>query len=171
MNNTKTLQTTWAVTLLLLTGFVLSAGCSGRPKNVARSVTGKVTLGGEPLVGATVIFTPTAEGSASFGTTDATGTYKLIWAQQRGKPIEGAQIGEHTVKISTFQEADSDSVPPVVGAAEKVPFKYRQEGGYPPATVIKGSNVIDFALEPGPVDAPQPKTKGKRSPNLRSADC
>lgn len=169
--NTTMLCSRRALVLVLLAGVGVSGGCSGRPRNVARSVTGKVTLGGEPLAGATVIFTPTAEGSASFGMTDASGTYKLIWAQQRGKPIEGAQIGEHKVKITTLREADPDSTPPVVGAAEKVPFKYRQESGYLPATVNKGSNVIDFALEPGPVDPPQPKTKGKKSAAMRSADC
>lgn len=159
------------VLLALLSAIAFGSGCSGRPKTVARSVTGKVTLGGEPLVGAMVIFEPKVEGSASIGVTDASGTYNLIWSQTRGKPIEGAQIGEHTVKISTFQEAEPDVEPPVAGAPEKVPYKYRLDGGQPTATVNKGSNVIDFALEPGPVDAPQPKTKGKRNPNIRSADC
>ena len=150
--------------VILLAGLLVGGGCSKRPKNFSRSVTGKVTLGGEPLVGATIVFTPIAEGSSSMGRTDDQGRYDLIWAQQRGKPIKGAAIGEHTVKISTFQDAEPDANPPVQGQAEKVPHKYRQDGGYPQVTVQKGSNVIDIPLEPGPVEPPQPKTKGKKSP-------
>jgi len=145
---------------------VASIGCSGRPKNVARSVTGKVTLGGQPLAGAVITFTPTDGGSPSFGITDAGGSYTLVWAQIRGRKIEGAQIGAQTVKISTFVEGDPDAKPPIPEVPERVPLKYRQEGGYLTATVTKGANAINFDLEPGPVDAPAPKgkpgTKGRK---------
>jgi hypothetical protein len=147
-----------------------ASGCTKRPKNFSRRVTGKVTLGGEPLVGAKVIFEPVEEGSASMGVTDATGSYDLVWAQQRGKPIKGAVIGEHNVKISTFREGEPDVEPPVQAQPEKVPFKYRQLDGYPKVTVNKGSNVIDIPLEPGPVDPPPPK-KGKGRAPVRRDDC
>jgi hypothetical protein len=151
-----------AAILLLACVVLAAAGCSGRPKNVARKVTGKVTLGGQPLAGAEIIFTPTEGGSPSVGKTDDTGSYTLVWAQYRGRKIEGAQIGEHVVRISTFVGAVPGAKPPIQEVPEKVPFKYRAESP-PTATVKGGANVIDFALEPGPVDPPQPKgkTKGK----------
>src|SRR5687768_7145679 len=71
---------------------LFAAGCSGRPKNFASKVTGKVTLGGQPLAGASVIFTPTAEGSPSAGRTDENGNYTLLWGRRGKRGIEGAQI-------------------------------------------------------------------------------
>src|SRR5262245_34568468 len=150
----------WIVACVL----AIAAGCSGRPKNVAKKVSGAVTVGGQPLANASIRFTPVEVGSPSFGRTDASGNYNLIWGQYRGKPIEGAQIGEHTVTISTFQFGEPNSKPPRPEVPEKVPYKYRQEGGFPKASVKSGANVINFELEAGPTEAPQPKkgkTKGK----------
>jgi hypothetical protein len=144
--------------------FIAAAGCSGRPKNVAKSVRGKVTLGGQPLAGATVGFAPIEGGSAAVGQTDATGNYKLIWGRSGSRLIEGAQIGENTVNISTFVEGAPSAKPPRPEVPEKVPYKYRTAEGALKATVKRGSNVINFDLEPGPVQPPPPpkgKTKGK----------
>ena len=45
---------------------------------------------------------------------------------------------------------------------DEVPFKYRTPGpDQSKATVNPGSNTIDFPLEPGPVEPPQPKGKKK----------
>ncbi len=142
--------------------FLVLAGCSGRPRNVARKVTGKVTLGGQPLAGALVTFTPLEGGSPSSGRTDQEGKYTLYWARVGRRQIEGAQIGEQAVKISTFVEAVPSAKPPVAGAPEKVPYKYRTETPLK-ATVKSGANEINFDLEPGPIEPPQPKgkTKGK----------
>jgi hypothetical protein len=144
--------------LVLLALFPL-AGCSSRPKNVARSVTGKVTVGGQPLAGARIVFTPNAEGSSpAMGKTDDQGNYKLSWS--RG--IDGAQIGENTVTISTLVEGPPSTNPPKPEVPEKVPFKYRENP--PTAEVKRGSNVIDFDLEAGPTEPPPPPKgkKGKR---------
>jgi hypothetical protein len=161
------LSTMWPArwTFLLACAAMLVVGCSGRPRNFAKKVTGKVTLGGQPLAGALVTFTPVDGGSPSFGRTDENGQYNLIWAQVRGRKIEGAQIGEHIVTITTYQEGDPDADPPVPAVPEKVPLKYRQQDGQLKATVQKGTNNIDFNLEPGPVEAPQPK--GKARPGAR----
>ena len=40
------------VGFLLAVALMVVSGCSSRPKNVARKVAGKVTLGGQPLAGA-----------------------------------------------------------------------------------------------------------------------
>jgi hypothetical protein len=125
---------------------------------VAKKVSGKVTVGGQPLANALITFAP-ADGSPSFGRTDADGSYNLIWSSQRGRSIEGAQIGEHTVTITTFQPGDPTAKPARADVPEKVPYKYREEGGFPKATVKAGANVIDFTLDAGPTEKPQPKGK------------
>ena len=142
---------------------LLAPGCSGRPKNVASGVTGKVTLGGQPLAGATVGFAPVEGGSPAVGRTDANGNYKLTWGRSGNRIIEGAQIGENTVSISTFAEGAPSAKPPRPEVPEKVPYKYRTSEGAQKVTVKRGSNVFDFDLEIGPVEPPQPKgkTKGK----------
>jgi len=139
---------------------IATTGCSDQPKNVARKVSGKVTLGGQPLPDADISFAP-SKGSPSIGGTDAEGKYNLIWGNVRGRVIEGAQVGEHTVLITTFRAGDPNAKPPRPEVPEKVPYKYRQEGGQLKATVKAGANVIDFALEDGPTEAPQAKGKGK----------
>jgi hypothetical protein len=143
-------------------------GCSGRPKNFAKSVTGKVTVGGKPLAGATIVFTPVDGGSPSMGRTDENGTYKLYWGRgRRGRAIEGAQIGNHSVSISTFMEGLPTAKPPRQEVPEKVPYKYRAQSP-PTATVKAGANTIDFDLEAGPVEAPpQPKGKTKGPTKLK----
>lgn len=153
--------------LLCLLACILlaSGGCSGRPKNIAKKVSGVVTVGGQPIPEAIVTFTP-KDGSPSIGRTDAHGKYNLIWSQQGKRVIEGAQIGDHTVNIRTFQFGDTTAKPPKPEIPEKIPYKYRQESGFPKATVKAGENTINFELEAGPVDAPAPakgkgKTKGK----------
>jgi len=118
-------------------------------------------LGGQPLAGAVITFTPKEGGSPSFGVTDADGKYTLLWAQTRGRKIEGAQIGEHNVIITTANEGDPNADPPVPATPEKVPFKYRTEGGFPTATIKSGANDIPFDLEEGPVEDPKAKAKGK----------
>lgn len=167
LRQSKTIVTVASIVLVLV-----ALGCSGRPRNVAKKVTGKVTLGGQPLAGAHIMFTPSGGGSPSSGRTDESGAYSLVWAQRRGRNIEGAQVGEHIVRISTYQEADPDASPPRTEVPEKVPFKYRQEGGFPTATVKKGTNNIDFALEPGPVEPPAAKGKAKAgSKKAGSTNC
>jgi hypothetical protein len=106
------------------------------------------------------VFMPVESGSSSAGRTNEAGEYTLVWAQQRGRSIEGAQIGEHTVRISTYVDAMPSAKPPRTGSAEKVPYKYRTDA-QPTATVKAGANVIDFALEAGPVEPPA-KGKGKK---------
>jgi hypothetical protein len=110
-------------------------------------------LDGKPLGGATVVFSPVKEGSSSRGRTNADGQYVLQYA--RG--IEGAVIGDHTVQVTTQQLATD---PKSASSTEKVPFKYRTTDALT-ATVKVGQNTIDFNLEPGPVEPPQPKGKKK----------
>jgi len=112
------------------------------------------------LAGALIVLTPVEGGSAATGRTDENGNYKLIWARSGRTNIEGAQIGENTVTLSTFQEGAPNAKPPRPEVPQKVPYKYRVQEP-PKDTVKKGTNVIDIPLEPGPVEPP-PEPKGKK---------
>jgi hypothetical protein len=119
---------------------VALAGC-GQSQNVAE-VSGTVTLGGQPLPNAIVKFAPKEAGVPSFGRTDASGKYRL----QYTRDVAGAEIGEHTVSISSYSEGKPDEDPPVPPSPETVPAKYNVNTELT-ATVKSGSNPIDFALD------------------------
>ncbi len=99
-------------------------GCSSSEHELA-PVSGKVTLGGKPLAGASVAFQPRSQGDptdtgpTSIGTTDEQGRYSLRVNKDNR---EGAVVGEHIVWISTSSTADpnDDSVRP----KERVPMRY-----------------------------------------------
>lgn len=77
-------------TMLALT--VGLTGCSNRFPTA--EVSGKVTLDGKPLSGATVMFVP-ERGVAAAGTLQPDGTFRLI----SGRPGNGAVIGSHKVAV------------------------------------------------------------------------
>jgi hypothetical protein len=115
-------------------------GCGG-PENIA-SVSGTVTLDGTPLEGAIITFTPTGEGSPSYGRTDASGNYTLQYSRE----VSGAEIGKHTVSVSTHSEGDPDAEPPMPATPEKVPARYNVYSELT-ETVKAGSNTINFDLD------------------------
>lgn len=86
-------------------------------------VSGKITLDGQPLEGATVSFTPIATpgqaeaGPASYAQTDAEGKYELKLLEDDSL---GAQVGKHQVYLSA-QTADGDAgaVPDLVPPHER----------------------------------------------------
>lgn len=91
--------------LLALLGFAAlaspSAGCGGSSHGVALApVTGTVTYKGAPVGGATVTFTPAAQGVRSgSGTTDDNGKFKLSTFANG----DGAPVGKCNVAISKFE--------------------------------------------------------------------
>ena len=95
-------------------------------------VSGTVTLDGQPLPKAAVTFRP-AEGRASRGFTDEKGHYELIYIRD----IRGAQIGSHTVTITTRSETVAE---------EMVPEIYNKETTLTREVEGKSNNVIDFDL-------------------------
>ncbi|MCR9115571.1 MAG: DUF4198 domain-containing protein [bacterium] len=118
---------------LLILGVV--GGCGNQGRGV---VSGTVTLDGEPLPEATVEFQPDV-GSPSFGRTDANGKYVLKYTANK----HGAEIGSHTVNISTFYiKSEGEKRIPM---PEKVPAKYSNNEKLI-REVTAGSQVIDFDL-------------------------
>ena len=87
-------------------------GCGGQRFG---NVSGKVTLDGEPLAGATVEFSPEG-GSPAYGVTDEHGRYKLFFSSDQN----GAPVGKHRVRITSFNEAKPR-------IKERVPLKYNRQ--------------------------------------------
>ena len=123
----------------VVTMCLLLSACGGAPDNVA-TVTGKVTLDGQPLANALVTFTPKT-GAVSFGRTNAEGVYELQYSREH----KGAEIGQHTVSVSTYAEADPDGDPPVEGSPERVPVQFNQQSELI-KDVASGANTHDLTL-------------------------
>lgn len=118
----------------LLVVLVTVIGCSDSTKPYkTAAVSGRVTLDGQPLAGARVMFqpehTPQAgllSGPEAHGATDATGNYSLTTVFKD----KGATLGRNRVMISTRRQERPPNNPdgPVKETApEKVPNKYFTE--------------------------------------------
>lgn len=123
-----------AIKLGLPTVLLLAAvGCGRGDRPPLGTVRGTVTVDGEPLAGAVVIFE--AEGvRPSTGVTDERGRYELTYLRD----IQGAVVGTHTVRIATV--AEGRSVDEMPGLHDRVSGLQRE--------VKPGRNVFDFDLPP-----------------------
>jgi hypothetical protein len=133
-------RTTLLTAGAVLPAMLLAAGCSDN--SGLSQVRGRVTLDGQPLADATVLFTPVAGGSTSIGKTDSAGEYSLAYSPDKW----GAEPGPHQVWISTASSGDADSDPPLAPTIERVPPHYRQLPGIT-VEVTAGRNEHDFPLE------------------------
>ncbi|MCA9089244.1 MAG: carboxypeptidase regulatory-like domain-containing protein [Planctomycetaceae bacterium] len=124
---------------LLLTVFATGCG-SGVPSDRPdlATVTGTVTLDGQPLEGADVTFQPESA-RPSVGTTDSSGKYELIYLND----VKGAVVGPNRVMITTRRDGADDD--PSSNVPERLPKKYHAESTLS-ADVEAGSNVFDFDL-------------------------
>jgi len=135
-------------------------GCSGGPKRPPTvKVTGKVTMNGTPVPGATVSFQSTAPGGrAAVGITDGAGQYVLTTFEAGDGAIAGdygvAIVKSETVAASgASSNANSDDYVPPEGLKEPPPakslipprFGSTRESGLR-ATVGGGSTTFDFDL-------------------------
>jgi hypothetical protein len=124
---------------VLVSGLLLMAGCSGDAVKTV-SVEGTVTLDGKPLPNAEVEFQPTDNSSPSYGKTDSSGHYELMFTADQA----GALVGEHKVRITTGGETEDDSGNTTT-TEEVVPEKYNAQTELT-ATVEKGGGPYDFDL-------------------------
>ena len=162
----------WACAAMVAVGLVIS-GCAksktaGRPKTVP--VTGTVSLKGQPVAEAQVVFKPKGNSPSATGLTDSSGTYRLMTFD-----VEGAVPGEYSVAIFKYDQATlaapssssssaetsqggmpDDYVPPGIGAPIKtsgpknlLPAKYADASTSRLTATVKesGENRIDFNLE------------------------
>ena len=125
-------------------GLFAVTGC-GDSRNSA-SVSGKITLNGQPLADMGVTFEPMGGNAArgSYGKTDASGSYTLSFIDN-DQP--GAIIGKHQVSFADLQGGpvetpDAGPAPPV---KTRLPASYR--GTSIEYEVKSGGNQADFDLK------------------------
>jgi hypothetical protein len=123
---------------LLAALVLLAAGCGGESYKTA-PVSGRVTLKGQALAKASVVFQPEGDknnptpGPGSSGKTDADGHYTL---KITGKETEGAVVGKHKVRIwLTYEDNPADDrpkrhkqLPPEYNAKTKLEFDVPADG-------------------------------------------
>lgn len=112
------------------------------------TVSGTVTVNGEPVGPGTLIFEPAEvdrrNDPTSLGYFDATGHYELLSV---GK-TKGAQVGEYRVLIMEGSPASLVAENPEKRKSTgKIPSKYKDYGAQLSATIKQGSQVIDFKLD------------------------
>jgi hypothetical protein len=93
-------------------------GCGGDPKPV--KVQGKVTLDGQPVANALVVFLPVEEGGGrqATGSTKADGSFQL----ETFKPGDGALPGQYKVTVN-YTEAATYDPPPEPQEGKKLTMK------------------------------------------------
>jgi len=101
------------------------AGCGAADEGdglVREAVSGTVTLGGEPLKEASILFIPTSPGAPG----ESSG--KIENGQFSIPKEQGPVAGPYTVKISSFHDAEVDASqapgPPPKPKPETIPKKY-----------------------------------------------
>ncbi len=134
------------LTILLIYGTLLGCGDSG-PRVVP--VAGTVTLDGEPVDGAGVLFSPRTQGPSASATTDQEGRFRL-----KTGDLDGAVVGQYGVIITKSESvgvvAEEGEVSGKLGPGwdliNYLPEVYGnpQESGLE-ATVTEENN--DFAFE------------------------
>lgn len=149
------------VCVLLTVSF--AAGCSSEPAKPATfPVSGTVTRNGQPVVGATLIFVPSATGAeAAIGMTDAEGRYQLTTFTSG----DGARAGEYRVKISQYgvpatpaggktlsheeeQKIYKEDETPAPPPKNLLPTKYENEGTSGITHTVKdGPTTLDIKIE------------------------
>ncbi len=125
------MPTTRFIGLVLALLLIASAGCGGSAPQVA-PVHGRVTLDGQPLPDASVVFKE-SDRSPSGGRTDKNGNYQLIY--KRG--VIGAFIG--TNRVSILEDTQ------VTHRPQRVPARYNQNSELQ-HEVKPGDNEINFDL-------------------------
>ncbi|QDU60693.1 hypothetical protein Pan216_15420 [Planctomycetes bacterium Pan216] len=119
------------------------AGCGSEEGPDLGTVTGIVTLDGQPLDNATIWFMPVEGNRRSIGKTDGSGQYKLFYTRDRA----GAELGAHKVSItSEFDTPVNEATgEPAHSRPEMLPARYHEQTELT-ADVDKGSNTFNFDL-------------------------
>ncbi len=120
-------------------------GCGASDAPELLPVEGTVTLDGQPLPGAWVIFEPHEPGQTTFSssaTTDAAGHYVLRYNARR----HGAVPGQYRVRIGTEQpERDGPDGKVLPAVPERLPARYHRDTELV-VEVSPENQTLDFAL-------------------------
>ncbi|EAQ79195.1 hypothetical protein [Blastopirellula marina] len=132
----------WKLQMVLLGAVCALGGCADNGPAIGY-VAGEITLDGEPLENAMVLYSPITPGRPSMAVTNSDGKYALTFSGTR----KGATVGDHTVSITTAQDANYDDFGNVTNAAvkERVPKNYNTDTQQR-VSVTAGDNQIDFHI-------------------------
>jgi hypothetical protein len=122
-------QRTAACIAVLAIGLSGCGGSGDRPE--LGLVKGTVTIDGDPLGGAIIIFQP-EKGRASTAIIGPRGDYELVYRQG----VSGAKIGPHTIRFEW----------PIGSGGAVIPEKYTTKSELK-ETVQEGENTFDFELK------------------------
>lgn len=130
----------WSLLVLLV--ILNGIGCGAKGPEIA-VVRGTVTLDGDPLPHAAVVFNP-EEGRPAGATTNENGEYVLNFAQGR----RGALPGTHRVIITTRRAPWKDESGEIQPASvERLPAKYNTKSTLTFTVEPGETNIADFDLE------------------------
>lgn len=122
---------------VLALALMLGCGSSGN-----QPTTGTVTLDGEPLVSAEIIFTPEDGGRPAVAETDSSGNFELIYKVGE----MGAPPGKYVVRIQTSTTTyDEDGEETMI--EEKLPAKYNRQSTLTCEVKAGEVNHFDLALD------------------------
>lgn len=121
---------------------VTGCGRPGGPELV--EVNGVITLDGKPAPKLVIRFIPDGEkGSPSYGVTNQSGEYTLMYSADR----VGAMPGKHRVEIEAVPPEIGENGEPVSGQIiTEIPSRYSEPGALT-AEVVDNGNPIDFELK------------------------
>ena len=152
----------------LLSTCLILAGCGGTDGEPVYPVTGKVTLSGGPLVGATVTFAPREGQPVALGRTNTAGEYELTTYESGDGAAEGefaviviksapgaaaAEGGEdegHSADVNAnFEEGHDAGAAAAEDTGSIVPDRYAKSETTPLSYTVKssGDNVNDIEIE------------------------
>ena len=130
-----------------ISAVLIVAGCGSRIS--VAPVSGTVTLDGQPLANAHVLFQPVATsgktnvGTGSYAMTDGSGSFSL---RQADTDQPGAVVGQHRVEISYKVETD-DRDPKTRPPPKSLPPRYNRESELQFQVERGGSKVANFDLK------------------------
>ena len=117
---------------------MLLLGCGSNNEGV----TGTITLDGQPLADAEVVFTPEEGGRPASAMTDSAGKYDLVYTINE----KGAPAGKYIVRIRASKTKTGEDGRDV-NTPEVVPPKYNQKSELMVEVKDGGANQFDFAIE------------------------
>lgn len=120
---------------------ILLAGCGSGDRPPLGSVTGAITVNGEPFAGVIVSFSPDS-GRPATAVTDDSGRYRLQYVEG----VYGCKVGPNTVGF----------FPPTGGTmSHSIPARYQGSSDLK-VEVKDGSNTFDFDLKSAPNESTKP---------------
>lgn len=124
-------STTFSFLMVSIALLTLAGGCGRSDLPPLGTVSGTVTLDGEPLSGVIINFKPD-EGRAATATTDEQGNYTLAYTYG----VKGTKVGPATVMFEW----------PLETPGRAIPAKYTGLDSELKVDVEKGGNRLDFVL-------------------------